>query len=227
MKKSRVSQNGRGPKCRRGEKRSAVPVTECAVIRTQTSVNGGPATAKPNGRLGRAKARSASRGNASALLPRGTDLAIPNGSCLLTESYVNPPASKPPREQVPPDACLCDFCTAKCCRYFALPFDKPTCWREFDQMRWFLLHERAAVFVEKGAWYVLAYNPCRHLRPDHRCGIYETRPQICRDYSTKNCEYEDSWVYDHYWELPEQVEEYAEAVLGPRRGRSFRSPRPS
>lgn len=137
-----------------------------------------------------------------------------------------PRSAKPSRHQVPAGQCLCDFCSAKCCRYFALPFDRPTTWKEFDQMRWFLLHERAAVFVEKGDWYVLVYNPCQHLQADNRCGIYETRPQICRDYSTRNCEYEDSWVYDHYWELPAQVEEYAEAVLGPRRGRSFRTPRP-
>jgi Fe-S-cluster containining protein len=58
------------------------------------------------------------------------------------------------------------------------------------------------------------------------CGIYETRPQICRDYTTENCEYEDDWVYDHYLETPEQVVEYAEAVLGPRKGRDIRSPKP-
>ena len=136
-------------------------------------------------------------------------------------------SAKPSRREVPAGKCLCDYCSAKCCRYFALPFDRPTTWKEFDQMRWFLLHERAAVFVENGDWYVLVYNVCRHLQADNRCGIYETRPQICRDYSTRNCEYEDSWVSDHYWELPEQVEEYAEAVLGPRRGRPFRTPRPA
>ncbi len=136
-------------------------------------------------------------------------------------------SAKPSRRDVPAGEFPCDYCSAKCCRYFALPFDRPTTWKEFDQMRWFLLHERAAVFVENGDWYVLVYNVCRHLQADNRCGIYETRPQICRDYSTRNCEYEDSWVYDHYWELPEQVEEYAEAVLGPRRGRPFRAPRPA
>ena len=58
---------------------------------------------------------------------------------------------------------------------------------------------------------------------DHRCAIYATRPQICRDYSTHDASIGDDWVYDHYLETPEQVEEYAEAVLGPRRGRGFRS----
>lgn len=136
------------------------------------------------------------------------------------------PRRKPRRQDIPAGKCLCDYCTAKCCRYFALPMDTPTTWKDFENIRWFLLHDRAAVFVEDEVWYILVHTKCRHLRDDNLCGIYHTRPQICRDYSTKNCEYEDDWVYDHYWELPEQVEEYAEAVLGPRRGGSFRSPRP-
>ena len=56
------------------------------------------------------------------------------------------------------------------------------------------------------------------MQPDNRCGIYETRPQICRDYSTDNCEYEDDWVYEHYFETPEQVDEYVEVDLPARRG---------
>ena len=101
--------------------------------------------------------------------------------------------------------------------------DKPTTWRDFDHMRWFLMHEKASVFVEEGDWYLLVHTPCRHLQPDNLCGIYETRPKICRDYTTDKCEYDEDWVYDHYWETAEQVVEYAEAVLGPRRGESFRS----
>ncbi len=133
---------------------------------------------------------------------------------------------KPHREDLPAGGSLCDHCTAKCCRYFALPIETPTEWQDFDFIRWYLLHERASVFVEEACWYLLVHTKCRHLRDDNRCGIYATRPQICRDYSTENCEYEDDWVYDHYWETPEQVEEYAEAVLGPRPGGSIRSPRP-
>ena len=83
-----------------------------------------------------------------------------------------------------------------------------------------------AVFFEDGDWYLLVHNRCKHLDDDNRCLQYETRPQICRDYSTKKCEYEDDWVYEHYFEAPEQVQEYAEAVLGPRKGRSIRSPKP-
>jgi len=134
--------------------------------------------------------------------------------------------TKPTREQLAPGENLCDYCTAKCCRYFALAIDKPTTRREFDYLRWYLLHERAAIFVEDGSWYLLVHSPCKHLMPDNRCAIYEERPYICRQYSTRRCEYEDTWVYEQYFETPEQIEQYAEAVLQ-RKGRSIRSPRPA
>ena len=126
---------------------------------------------------------------------------------------------RPKREDIPPGESPCTYCPGKCCRYFALPIDVPESRREFDFMRWFLLHEKATVFVDEEAWYLLVYAKCNHLDDaTNLCGIYEKRPKICRDYSSKKCEYEDHYVYDQYFELPEQVEEYADAVLGPRQG---------
>lgn len=93
-------------------------------------------------------------------------------------------------------------------------------------MRWFLLHERASLFTEGDTWYLLVHTVCKHLQPDNRCGIYVDRPQICRDYTTDNCEFDDDWVYDRYFETSEQVAEYMEAVLPRRRGESMRSPKP-
>lgn len=124
------------------------------------------------------------------------------------------PKKRPTREELKPKEVLCSYCEAKCCRYFALPIEKPTTWKQFDEIRWFLMHEHATVFVDNKDWYLLVHTPCRHLLKDSRCGIYEKRPSICREYSTKKCEYDDLWVYDQYFELPEQIEEYAEAVLG-------------
>ncbi len=124
-----------------------------------------------------------------------------------------PARTKPSRATLPEGEYLCMYCPGKCCRYFALPIDTPETRREFDSVRWFLLHERATVFVDDGAWYLLVHTKCKHLREDNRCGIYENRPAICREYTTAKCEYEDLWVYDQYFELPEQVEEYREAVL--------------
>ena len=90
----------------------------------------------------------------------------------------------------------------------------------------YLLHEGATVFKEDDNWYLLVHTTCKHLQSDNRCGIYETRPLICRDYSTKDCEYEDDWLYDQYIETAEQAAEYAEALLGKPKGQSIRSPKP-
>lgn len=133
---------------------------------------------------------------------------------------------KPTRQELKPGEHLCDHCTAKCCRYFALPIDTPEELKDFEYIRWYLLHGRATVFTEDETWYLLVYTECKHLQSDHRCGIYETRPQICREYSTDDCEYDDSWTYERYFETAEQVHEYAEAVLPKRRGESLRSPKP-
>ena len=134
-------------------------------------------------------------------------------------------ALKISRKNLPEGECLCEYCTAKCCRYFALPMDTPETFEEFEYIRWFLLHDRASVFQEEGDWYILVHTKCKHLQSDNRCGIYETRPQICRDCTTKECEYEDDWTYEFYLERPEQVSEYIEAVIQDE-GKSIRSAKP-
>ena len=130
------------------------------------------------------------------------------------------------REDLKPGECLCDHCSAKCCKYFALPIETPTTRQDFDYLRWYLLHDAATVFVEGENWYLLVHTHCKHLQEDNRCGIYHTRPNICREYSTENCEYDDGYVYDRYFETAEQVAEYVEAVLPSKKPGEFRSPRP-
>jgi Fe-S-cluster containining protein len=138
-----------------------------------------------------------------------------------------PQRSKPRREEIPHGTVLCEHCPAKCCRYFALPIDEPAEFADYEFIRWFLLHEHATVFVEDGTWYLLVHTKCKHLAADNRCQIYATRPQICRDYSTNECEYEDDWLYEQYLETPEQAGEYAEAILPKKKGQSIRSPKPA
>jgi Fe-S-cluster containining protein len=133
---------------------------------------------------------------------------------------------KPDRNQLPAGTVLCDHCTAKCCRYFALPIDTPTERKDYEYIRWYLLHDRASVFTDDDVWYLLVHTTCKHLLPDNRCGIYDTRPPICREYSTDNCEYEDNWTYERYFETPEQVAEFADAVLPRDKKQSLRSPKP-
>ena len=143
-----------------------------------------------------------------------------------------PRLPKPRRQDLRSGESLCDHCTAKCCRYFALPIDTPESREQYDYIRWYLLHERATIYVDDGTWYLLVQTPCRHLQPNNLCGIYVTRPQICREYTTDGCEYEDTWTYQQYFETPEQFDEYCEAIgrpstiKGQKRRRGIRSPRP-
>ncbi|MFW6171351.1 MAG: YkgJ family cysteine cluster protein, partial [Planctomycetota bacterium] len=118
------------------------------------------------------------------------------------------------------------YCRGKCCRYFALPIDKPTQLKDFEFIRWYLLHEGATVFTEDSDWYLLVHAKCKHLGDDNFCQRYESRPQICRDYSTDACEYEDDWTYEQYFETPEQIQEYAEAILQ-KPARNIRGPQPA
>jgi len=131
------------------------------------------------------------------------------------------------REDLKPGEVLCDHCSAKCCKYFALPIETPTTYRDWEFIRWYLLHEAATVFKEDDTWYLLVHTRCKHLGGDNRCGIYDSRPLICREYSTDKCEYEDDWLYEQYLETAEQVREYAEAILPREDPYTIRSPKPA
>ncbi|MGB0739995.1 MAG: YkgJ family cysteine cluster protein [Planctomycetaceae bacterium] len=134
------------------------------------------------------------------------------------------PKDQMTRDRLPAGEVLCSYCNARCCRYFALQIDAPDTRHEFDNIRWYLLHGPFAVFVDDGDWYLLIPGDCKHILPDNRCGIYDIRPQICRDYTTDNCEYDNPGVYDQFFETPEQIYEYAQAVLPPEPRRRATDP---
>lgn len=133
-------------------------------------------------------------------------------------------ATKIKREDLKAGEVLCSYCTAKCCRYFALPIDTPETLQDFDHLRWYMIHRRVSLFVEDETWYLMVHADCEHLQEDHRCGIYEDRPQICRAYTTDECEYDDDTCYDQFFETAEQIWEYAEAILPPQKKRKSNKP---
>jgi uncharacterized protein len=131
--------------------------------------------------------------------------------------------NRPRRDELAPGECLCDHCTGRCCRYFSLPIDNPTTWNDYDSIRWYLAHGQTLIYVEKKQWYLLVMTKCTYLTDDDLCRIYLNRPKVCRDYTTDNCEYDGEWTFDKVFETPEQLWEYAEAVLPPKRPRSKQS----
>ena len=156
---------------------------------------------------------------ATTALPTPSGSSVPGRAAASRQLDWPAPAPVTPREDVPKDANLCEYCTAKCCQYFALPIETPETREEFDNLRWYMYHSDPAhpvqLFVDDGTWFLMVNQKCRHLQPDHRCGVYEIRPQICRDYTTKGCEYDGDGLYDMFFETPEQLHEYAIAMLPP------------
>ena len=66
---------------------------------------------------------------------------------------------------------LCEHCTGVCCRYIALPIEEPTDRRDFDDIRWYVMHEGISVFAEEGDWYIQVAAKCHNLKPDNLCAI--------------------------------------------------------
>ncbi len=114
----------------------------------------------------------------------------------------------------------CEHCTGHCCKYLALPLEKPKTARDFDDMRWYLLHEGITIFVEEGEWFIQVATKCQQLMPNNLCGVYETRPKICREYEAGECDYSGgSYEYDHLFTHVDQIEAFAKEALKKRRQR--------
>jgi Fe-S-cluster containining protein len=81
------------------------------------------------------------------------------------------------------------FACAKCCTYVAVEIDAPTTSAEYDQIVWYLYHEDVEVFVDwDDAWHVLFRTRCTKLTSTGMCGVYASRPAICKDFDWRECE---------------------------------------
>jgi Fe-S-cluster containining protein len=82
----------------------------------------------------------------------------------------------------------CDGCT-KCCSYVALEIDEPTDKEDFDHIRWYLVHKNVSIFIDHDdSWNIEFNSPCENLDEHGWCKIYGSRPLICKQYTTENCE---------------------------------------
>ena len=86
----------------------------------------------------------------------------------------------------------CSFCHgSKCCSYFTQQVPTPRSKHDFDHMLWQIAHANINYYKDEDGWYLLINNPCTHLLPGGGCGIYETRPEVCRAYDNDFCEYDE------------------------------------
>jgi Fe-S-cluster containining protein len=104
---------------------------------------------------------------------------------------------------------ICCKCTG-CCRYVSVDIPSPRSKERIDLYVWYLIHKNVQIFIDHdGDWFLLFITPCTKLLPDGRCGIYETRPDICRDYSADNCS-RTGKDYSHLFKRPEEFLSFLE-----------------
>ncbi|KAF0190731.1 MAG: hypothetical protein FD165_2519 [Gammaproteobacteria bacterium] len=85
----------------------------------------------------------------------------------------------------------CGYCTnSKCCTYITETLATPRAKSDFDHLLWQVSHDNVSIYKDEDGWTLLVEGRCTHLQPGGRCGIYETRPEICREHSNDYCEYD-------------------------------------
>lgn len=85
----------------------------------------------------------------------------------------------------------CRLCTASiCCSYITQKIETPRSKYDFEHLLWQISHHDVNIYKDVDGWYLLVRRTCAHLQADGQCGIYDRRPQICRDYENDYCEFD-------------------------------------
>lgn len=111
------------------------------------------------------------------------------------QSSDNPPAMAKRGKKV--EALLqlgnpCHACGAACCRYVAVALTPPRDEDDRDLFHWYLSHAGVCIYIDKDQdWWIQVGADCRHIVRDGGCGIYESRPRLCRKYGAEACERAD------------------------------------
>ena len=102
----------------------------------------------------------------------------------------------------------CSFCTGSiCCTYVTQHLDTPRSKQDFRQLLWQVSHNNVKIYKDDDGWTLLVEGSCQHLQVNGGCGIYEDRPEICREHSNDYCEFdapsEDGFdlYFENYFDL--------------------------
>jgi Fe-S-cluster containining protein len=105
----------------------------------------------------------------------------------------------------------CSFCSgSKCCSYITQKIETPRTKYDFEHMLWQISHDNINIYKDEDGWYLMVKTTCLHLKPGGGCGIYERRPQICRDHDNDYCEYDEPAEkhMKHYFDSYKSLRKY-------------------
>ncbi|MBU0615810.1 MAG: YkgJ family cysteine cluster protein [Nanoarchaeota archaeon] len=104
---------------------------------------------------------------------------------------------------------LCHTCNGKCCKYITVIIDEPEDKEDWDEIKWWLLHKGVQVYLDSDDdWVVQISTRCKHLNNDNKCDNYENRPEVCREYTTEECEANEDEETKALFKKPEDVDKY-------------------
>ncbi len=102
----------------------------------------------------------------------------------------------------------CSFCTGSiCCTYVTQHIDTPRSKEDFRQLLWQVSHKNVKLYKDDDGWTMLVDGACQHLQVNGDCGIYNERPDICREHTNDYCEFdapsEDGFelYFENYFDL--------------------------
>jgi len=85
----------------------------------------------------------------------------------------------------------CSFCTGSiCCTYITQSIDTPKSKSDFEHLLWQVSHENVEIYKDEDGWTLLFQTRCTHLQLNGDCGIYDRRPDICKEHSNDYCEFD-------------------------------------
>ena len=85
--------------------------------------------------------------------------------------------------------------------------ETPRSKEDFRQLLWQVSHQNVKLYKDDDGWTLLVDGKCQHLQINGDCGIYEVRPEICREHTNDYCEFdapsEDGFdlYFENYFDL--------------------------
>lgn len=101
-------------------------------------------------------------------------------------------------------------CGGRCCRYVTTSIERPRATVDWDEIRWWLAHEGIMVTKDEDGWMLHVLTRCRHLLPDNKCGIYETRMMACEAHEADACEFTGEPDYKVQLRTESELADYLE-----------------
>lgn len=120
---------------------------------------------------------------------------------------------------VPQELRGCEGCGARCCRAFSIAIPTPQTERDFDMLRYYVLHDGVSIRLQDDrTWWVEVNSSCTALKPDGMCSIYNTTaPEICKEPYIDQCERYCSTDFERgtllYMRTVEDVERFADVYF--------------